>query len=138
MRRNQFSKQVAKFTDKSEALVMAVFRESLQRVIADAQTPAAKGGRMRVDTGFLRNSGQPSLDGLPVGPSRNTGSGPGEPADVALVLAKLQPGAPFWFGWTAAYARPREYKDGFLRMAVMKWQRTVAEVAREARSRRGR
>jgi hypothetical protein len=45
----------------SEKRMTALMRQSLQDVINIMQEPVAKGGRMRVDTGFLRSSGQGSL-----------------------------------------------------------------------------
>ncbi len=85
---------------------------------------------MRVDTGFLRASGQASLTGLPSGPSDKS-EAPGQ-FDYTFVLAQARLGGTIWFGWTANYAIYREFQDGFMRSAAQNWQDIVAQVAREA------
>lgn len=134
--RSTFAASVGAFVAQSEQRMDAVFRESVQRTIEEAQTPVGKGGKMRVDTGFLRNSGAASLSGMPSGLSRPRGKGDkGEPQDVDAVIAGAPRGATIWFGWTANYARPREYVDGFLRSAAQNWQKTVETVAAELKAR---
>ena len=51
---NNFSDAVKEFSEKSKKRVLAVSRAAIQDVINEAQTPVAKGGKMPVDTGFLR------------------------------------------------------------------------------------
>ncbi len=121
-------------TDKR---MLALMRQSLQDVINDAQTPTAKGGRMRVKTGFLRASGQPSLNGMPSGPARGDPDGTYnfDGGSVTLILAKLEIGQTFFFGWTAAYARYREVYDGFLEIALQKWSKIVERNTEEIRQR---
>jgi hypothetical protein len=122
-----------------EKRTTAVVRMSVQDVINDAQTPTGKGGRMRVDTGFLRASGQASLTGMPTGPSRgelkekhayDDGNRPPDPS-VELSVNTMQPGDKLYFGWTANYAKYRELYDGFLEGAVMNWPDYVAKNTRE-------
>lgn len=130
--------QMQDISDLSEKRMIAVMRQSLQDVVNNAQTPTAKGGRMRVDTGFLRASGQASNSGLPQGPSRPAKDAkPGQYATdetaTVLVLANLQLGQTFFFGWTANYARYRELYDGFLEGALQHWGRIVAFNADRAR-----
>jgi hypothetical protein len=132
---SSFSASVGAWVQASQGRMQAVLRQSIQDVIEDAQTPVAKGGRMRVDTGFLRNSGQAGIGQMPRGPSVNTGEAPSSEGDVTLTLARLKPGDTLYFGWTANYARTREHKDGFLRMAVQKWQQIVNKNAAELRRR---
>jgi hypothetical protein len=122
-----FQAQVDAIVLATDKRMTALMRESLQDVIELAQTPTAKGGKMRVDTGFLRASGQPSLNGMPSGPARGepTGSYAFNEQTVQLTLAKLTLGAVFYFGWTAAYAKYREAYDGFLESAVMRWPSIV-------------
>jgi len=135
-----FSAQVDEIVAKTEERMLALQRESIQRTVDLAQLPVAKGGRMRIDTGFLRASGQGSLSGMPTGPARGASkekhfydNGSGE--TVILELSKMQFGATFFFGWSAAYARYREVYDGFLEYAVQQWPQTVAAVAAEIRAR---
>lgn len=114
----------------SEKRMIALMRQSLQDVIDNAQQPAAKGGRMRVDTGFLRASGQASLTGMPTGPARgDPNAKPGQYGwngdAVVAAIGKLKMGAVLYFGWTANYAQYREIYDGFLEGALQHWQRIV-------------
>lgn len=130
-----FSAQVDAWIAKSERLSMAVLQQATQAVINDANTPVAKGGRMRVDTGFLRNSLKAKIGSMPSGTAT---AGSWSDTEVVLTLTRLQPGQVFYVGWLANYARPREHYDGFLRMAVQKWQERVDAAARQLRQRAGR
>ena len=134
-----FEAQVQGIVDNTEAKILAIFREGVQRTVDIAQTPTAKGGRMHVDTGFLRASGQGSLNGMPTGPTRNESGAPvtTDDASVVLALANMKIGDTFFFGWTANYAKYREYQDGFLRLAAQQWPQTIEAVAAEARKRNG-
>lgn len=131
----KFFAQVDQMVSRNERILDAVAKESFQTVVDISQTPVAKGGNMRVDTGFLRASGQASLDGMPTGPARPADGMGGGDADVTLTVAKLQLGDTFYFGWTANYARPREYIDGFLRLATQRWQSIVSGVVARAKAR---
>jgi hypothetical protein len=132
-----FSAQVDEIIIKTEKRMLALARESIQRTVNDAQTPVKKGGKMRVDTGFLRASGQGSLNGMPIGPTRGDPKGtyPYDPQPMIAVLGSMQLGAVFHFGWTANYAKYREAYDGFLESALQKWPQTVAAVTAEIKER---
>jgi hypothetical protein len=129
-----FGAQIDKWASGSKKRLEAVTRDAAFRVFEDAQVPVAKGGRMRVDTGFLRASAQASLMGMPSGPSRREEGLPEEP-DVNLVLGKMSLGDTIWFGWTANYARHRENQDAFLGLAVQRWQDFVDVSIEEAKRR---
>jgi hypothetical protein len=136
----KFVAQVDEFIAKTDKRMTALMRESLQRTVDDAQLPVAKGGRMRIDTGFLRASGQGSLSGMPTGPVRGESDvkgfyDSGGATPVVVELSQMKLGAPFFFGWTANYARYREAYDGFLEGAVQKWQQTVNAVTEEIKAR---
>jgi hypothetical protein len=93
---------------------------------------------MRVDTGFLRASGGAALNQRPSGPTSpddaaSGGSQTGEP--LAVALAKMQPGDALYWGWTANYALPREFKDGFARGAAEQCERIVDNKAAQAKAR---
>ena len=98
---------------------------------------------MRVDTGFLRASGQASLNGAPTGPGRPSkgatagqfGDGSKNDPQIEATIGKLKFGATLYFGWTANYARYREAYDGFLISALQNWQQTVNGVIAEAKRR---
>ena len=139
MAQKTFSAQVDEMIATNERRLTAVMRQSLQDVINEAQTPVAKGGKMRVDTGFLRASGQISYNGMPSGPSRGASDAPGSynynEATTTAELGKLSIGQTLYFGWTAAYARYRELYDGFLESALQKWPQIVAKNTDELRRR---
>lgn len=125
------------FVSKSEERLKDVVFNSIQDVVEAAQEPVAKGGRMRVDTGFLRASGRASTEGFPSGRSAKTAE---ELADTGKHLARFDTfdgqavnaiinnmnlGDTFYFGWTANYAQYRELHDGFLETAIQNWQQFV-------------
>lgn len=127
----QFTAVVEDFVAKSPERMLAVVRGSLRDVIDMAQVPVAKGGRMRVDTGFLRASGRASLTGLPSGNGqrppnalKNQFQFDGEAVNATLL--KMQLGDTFYWGWIANYAQVRELYDGFLGMAIQRWQEIVS------------
>lgn len=147
MAKLSFSAAVAAWVDKVEGATEAVFKQSAQAVVAEMQTPVAEGGRMRVDTGFLRNSLLGSTASMPpIVP----GSGPAkdktydfEFGQIEAVIAGSSIGDTLYFGYTAGYAGAREYgangqpADGFVRLAAQRWPTIVDRTARELKSRLG-
>lgn len=138
----KFSAQVDAIILKTDKRMIAMVRESTARTIEIAQRPVAKGGKMRVDTGFLRVSGQLSFTGMPTGPVRGDPRPPDtegptypDPEAVELKLAGYKLGFTIFFGWTANYARARNAYDGFLDDAVAQWPKTVADVVEEIKRR---
>ena len=117
----EFEKQVTKWARKSEARMEAVFRTAAQDMIEDAQTPRDKGGRMPIDTGFLRNSGSAAINSIPAG---------GGLGNTAVVISRAKLGDTIYFGWTANYAQYMEVKYAFMRMATQKWGQFVKVAAR--------
>lgn len=127
---------------KTEERMLGVLRNSIKEVIEDAQTPVAKGGKMPVDTGFLRHSWQVGLNVIPSGETLGRDRKPGEvgvlpeystedKADYVLpTLAKMKLGDVFYFGWTAVYAAKQEAYKGFLSSALMKWNEIVNNQVR--------
>lgn len=127
-----------KWVMKTEARMEAVVKQSFQELINEAQEPVAKGGNMRVDTGFLRNSGTASLDQLPIGPNINpftekNQAGELNNSSMIAVINRLKIGQTIYFGWTANYAIHRENRDGFMRRAAQDWPRIVHSVSARAR-----
>lgn len=124
-----FSAQVAFYVAAYKNRMDAVFREAVQMTIEDAQRPRSKGGRMRVDTGFLRNTS--FLTAINGQVDQKGGSGD----DYVLTVARANAGDDIFAGWSAEYARPREYGsrgqpgDFFMRGAAQKWQDFVSEAA---------
>lgn len=131
----RFSAQVDDWVTKSKLLSELVFRSAVRKMLNDAQTPKAKGGRMPVDTGNLRNSHTCGLNGS----TWLTG-----PDSYQMVLSKAELGDVVEGGWTAPYARRiemgftgtdskgRAYSQEptfFLRGAAQKWQTLVYQEA---------
>lgn len=131
-----FAAQVAERVATYQKRLEATFRESAQDLEEEVTKPTAQGGRMRVKTGFLRGSlmastasmPQISPDGRPVeGETYSLDSGA-----IEAVIVGAQIGDTIYLGFTAAYARPREYKDGFVAGAAMQWQQIVDRNAKRA------
>lgn len=132
-----FAADVADFVRKSEARMKDVMFNSIQDVVEQAQEPTGKGGRMRVDTGFLRASGRASTEGMPSGRGEKnaaeiaaTGKHTGQfdtfdGQAVNAVINSMKLGDTFYFGWVARYAEIRELHDGFLITATQNWQLNV-------------
>lgn len=142
-----FQADVDRIVVNTEKRMLMVMKQSLINTINDMQTPVAKGGKMRVDTGFLRASGQASLNGMPSGPDMKPkeakkgeyDSGEKEytkkaPA-VEATIGQMEFGSTLYWGWTANYARYREAYDGFMYSSIQKWQQTVDAVVAEAKRR---
>lgn len=137
MANNNFHAQVDEWVKRSQKRMERVAKTATLSVIEEAQTPVAKGGNMRVDTGFLRASGQVSLDGMPSGPTRPPEDGEKVSAsdvDTIATIGKAQLGDTIWWGWTANYAKYREVFDGFLGLAVQKWQDHVDAAVRKVKN----
>lgn len=135
---------VADWVRETDARLNAVAKQSLQELVEEVQTPRAKGGNMRVDTGFLRASGQGAIGNMPSGPSRRPDDtearyddGSLVPDTTVLTIARLKLGETFYFGWTANYAKYREAKDAFLRRGVQNWSHIVAGVVARLATRIG-
>lgn len=130
---DRFETVIDKFVADTQEKMLVVVKQSISDVVEDAQTPIAKGGKMRVKTGFLRHSGTATLNALPRGQSRGdknmTYTWDGD--FINVVLAKMKIGDTFYFGWTAHYAKYREAYDGFLESALQKWQSFVDKNVRE-------
>lgn len=134
----QFSNRIAALNKRYEGRMRAVAARSVQAVVARAQVTTGQGGRMRIDTGFLRASIQANVGGMPSGetqPRKGAQKGEypvgeqvaGEP--VSVTLLRWDPSHEVLFvGWTANYARHREAQDGFLRGAVEPWDEIVRKV----------
>tara|TARA_R110000851_G_scaffold320918_1_gene486033 strand:- start:43 stop:534 length:492 start_codon:yes stop_codon:yes gene_type:complete len=135
-KKNSFTGSVDSWIAESQAAMEAVYKESFQRLLNEAQNPTAKGGHMRVRTGFLRNSGIANIGAIPVGADVVEGPQQPEKENTAMILVinKLQIGQTIFFGWTAKYAIHRENQDGFVRRAVQNWPQIVSKVNDEVRA----
>lgn len=135
MTRQTLVADIEDFVVKSEARLLAVMRGSLRDMVEDMQLSTGKGGRMRVDTGFLRGSGRASLEGMPSGQGTRPADAPvgqytgiydtfdGTALNAVLLDMKL--GDTIYWGWVANYAQYRELYDGFMAAPIQNWQNYV-------------
>ena len=133
----RFTDQVNAFIRKAEDRQEAIVKTSIQETVAHAQVPMGAGGKMRIDTGFLRSSLAASIGSMPIGETKGDPSGTYnyDGTAVALTIFGLNMGETFYAGWTANYARPREATDGFMRSAAMQWGTIVTQATIEAKAR---
>ena len=135
-----FERDVKRLTDKYRKRLRATARTAVQDLEGEITATRGEGGRLRVDTGFLRASLGWNVGSLPSGPTDNPGGD--IPADATLTgvpltvaLAQWDLTQPILGGFTANYARPREAKDGFVRGGVEKWDTIVDSAAKRVRAR---
>lgn len=130
----KFTGVIDKFIVNTEELMLDVVKNSIQDLVEEATIPVKAGGKMPVDTAFLRKSGTGAINELPVGETEGRRRMPGEVGelyesnpseDVKSILAKLKLGDTFYYGWTARYAIYQEFKHGFLVSACAKWQNFI-------------
>lgn len=120
-----------KWVRKSEARMEAVFREAVQSLTFEVLTPVAKGGRMRVRTGFLINSFTAAINSIPSGPTQAPQGFNNQALDAAplvLVINRATIGDRIAIGSAAGYARRRELEDGFIRLAAQNWPQHVSKA----------
>lgn len=143
-----FSAQVSKWVLESEQRLDAVFKQSAQDVADEMTRPVGAGGRMPVDTGFLRASLQASTTEMPL-IDRDARPSAGQTyqdsaSQITLVIANAKLGDPIFLGFSASYSQAVEFgargrpPAGFVRGAADQWQSIVNRNAAEARRRAGR
>ncbi len=143
----EFGAQVDAWIRESKARITAVFHEATQRTVSLAQLPVAKGGRMPVDTGFLRYGIRASLSAMPpVIPTSHGVHGAHyeyAPGEISLVINQAKLGQTIYIGYTASYAAYVEYGTskrparGFVGNAALQWQATVNQVVENLKARAG-
>ena len=128
---SSFTAQIKAFTDRAKEKLETVVKASAQEVFSIAQTPKAQGGRMPVDTGFLRNSLVAELNGSTVAGGADA---------YVLAVAGMDLGDTVFAGWTAKYARHMEYGTSrtpgnfYMLAAAQQWQAIVARNAELVRN----
>lgn len=138
-----FQKQVAQFAQMVEEQALAVVRTAIQEMTYNMQIPRAKGGRMPVDTGFLRWSAAGAINSVPVGSVKGRARMDTDPKEGPLLeysqskadflqntLAKMKIGDIFYWGWTAEYAYAQEMRCGFMESETAKWQIYIDDAVR--------
>lgn len=143
-----FQAEVDAWITKVKGATEAVVKESAQAIVSEMQTPRGEGGRMRVDTGFLRASLLASTSSMPyIDATAYPVPGQIYPYDASAVEAVIigsEVGQTLYFGYTAAYSAAREYgargqnPDAFVRSAAQRWPTIVNEKAAELKARLGR
>lgn len=138
----QFVADVAAFAEMGKERMEDTMRTALSDMINDMQKREKDGGRMRVDTGFLRASGRGQIGSMPSGPSQKPADAPtGQYTGIydnwngkALVptLYNMKLGDTFYWGWVAAYAPVREVYDLFMDGALQNWQGYVNTAVKKA------
>lgn len=140
-----FAAQIEEWVRETEERMLAVTRDALNTMVNDMQLRERDGGRMRIDTGFLRLTGKAALNAIPSGPSQKpagvvSGQYTGEldtwDGDALLaVLMDMKLGDTFYWGWTAAYAPVRNNYDGFMDIPVQNWQGYINTSTKKLRDR---
>ena len=115
---------------KSQARLDAVWKTAAQDIAREVQTPSAKGGKMRVDTGYLRNSFAADINTTPSG----DGNSPYTAGPISIVINRAKIGDRVVFGWGANYAINMEAKYSFVRSAAQNWQQIVDKSAQKVRA----
>lgn len=131
-----FSNDIRRFNQAAVERYKSVYRNSVQELGRTANTPQAQGGRLNVDTGFMRNSQAYALNQMPSGPSQNETNSPVNDRmgdGPILILGRWQPGDTVYIGYTAFYSRHQEYQTGFVRSAAQQWDDIVERNTRAAR-----
>lgn len=131
-----------------EGAALAVVRQSVNDMVDIMQTPVAKGGRMRVKTGFLRRSLAAMIGRWPSGPVRgdpdaalgqyDNGQTPGSQNPTLIsALGEMKLGDTLYLGWTAEYAAPRDALDGFVEAGASRWVEIVRQNCAKVLNGRG-
>lgn len=132
-----FAEQIAAFNRKCEKRLNSAAKLATQATVEEMNTPQGKGGRLPVDTGFLRSSIAAAIDRMPSGTTKPETKGDVIAGDaVAPVLLRWNPADEvIYVGYLAEYATVQEYHNGFLRGAVENWDQNVKEASAEAQRR---
>lgn len=137
---SSFDKQIKEYSEEYRKRMKRVFGESVQELSIEANRPVGKGGLMRVDTGFLRSSLKGKRNSMPSGPTepeqgkeynKTQAIDSAQQESIASELLRWQAGEKFYLGWSAEYARFREYKDGFMKTAAGKWNAIVKKAVKK-------
>ena len=128
-----FALTVSNWVKQQESAMVAVTQEAAQDLSEDVTKPRAKGGRMPVSTGFLRNSLTAAINSIPSG----EGSADGysntdfDAQPVVLVLNQLRAGDRLVLGFTANYAERMERRYFFTRSAAQNWPTYVNKAVKK-------
>lgn len=113
-----------------EQRLEAVFKSTAQDMFREMTKPVGDGGRMRVDTGFLRASAMVSTEDFPVADKENPDKNKKyafRMGSVSAIIMGAKVTDELFFGFTANYAPYREVHDGFVENAVLQFDAFVAK-----------
>lgn len=131
----KFSATVNGWVAESKERATAVFRQSVNDLVEEIQTPVAEGGFMPVDTGFLRASISASLNGE-LAPMQPRPSGDESvayaPGEVIATIANAEVGDVITFSYGAEYAIVQENKWAFVSRGAQRWPQIVQRNAKAA------
>ncbi len=121
-------RDIGALLDKYERQMTYVAKDATQSVVAAAQLGRNQGGRMPVDTGFLRSSIVAAIGTLPSGPTKGDPNKRYPAGTIGAQLIRWNPATEtLYAGWSAVYSRKIEYQTGFLRSATQRWDSFVNE-----------
>lgn len=130
-----FEGTIKQWIAENEIAMNAVAQEAAQSLVEEVVKPQAKGGRMPVSTGFLRNSIAAEIGQAPSGEGQArkdySNSKFMQRRAIVLVLNKLKAGDKLVLGFTANYAKPMEYRYFFVRSAAQNWQQHVSKAVKK-------
>lgn len=138
-----FDAQIDEWTRQTEARTLAVFHTATLDAMNMMREVKSRGGRMPVDTGFLRKSlrvTKGSPDNLTRDRPENWTDSGDDGAAYALTIAGAKLGDPIYGMWTASYARPVNYGSrgrtgaGFVEYTVEAWPRLVKDAIAKVKS----
>lgn len=139
MPEDAFVTQMDAWARKSEARMLAIWKESTQRAVSIMQS------RIPVDTGFARASLRASTEEMPKIDDRaskpKSGSFSYDPLNITLVIAGAKLGDIIYLGYTANYVEylerghSKQAPAGFIRVTALEWPRIVSEVTALAKAR---
>ena len=131
---------VSAWARKQQKRLDAIVIGSAQDLVDEVSKTKADGGSMRVKTGFLRASltastkKMPSINITARSPKETSDNSIGfNTSEISFEIAGFNPGDHIYLGFTAAYARPREYHDGFVKRAAQKWNAIVRKNTAKAK-----
>jgi len=100
--------------------------------------PIGAGGNMPVDTGFLRASIMVQRNALTAQTTTNDAGTPvPQRNEYLLEIAQVKGGDTIFVAFTANYAKYKENKHAFMRLAAQNWTTTVGTVTMELKTRAG-
>lgn len=143
MENKTFSATIDEWVRETKQRQEAVAKTATQNLFFEVLRPVGQGGRMRIDTGFLRASFQASLNApvnLSLANPDPEGDFPTDLGAISLVINQAEVGSVIFGTFTANYARAREYgagnqpPDAFVLTNAQNWQQFVTDAVSEVRA----